>query len=318
MLGSPVYGRLAERLAADPGAAQPIVGDDVSWDLGLRLFGAVHWLVQTGAAPDALSGEWGDFEAALDRNQHVLRRFVAEQGVQTNETQRCVALLPAFLSVARETGLPLDLLELGPSAGLNLLFDHYRYSYAEGRWGDPDARLSFDAVERTHVPASLLACSVEVRRRRGVDLRPVDAKTPEGVQLLRAFVWPGLSARMARLDAAIATLEHTDTPPQLIRGDYVELLPDILAGRPADAATVVFQTASTAYLTPEERARLRATLDAAGSAGAPLAWISSRTHEEQASESDDGWELELRIWPDEGRLVALVDYHGNWIDWVDA
>jgi len=34
MLGSPVYARLAERLADDPSPALPIVGDDTSWDLG--------------------------------------------------------------------------------------------------------------------------------------------------------------------------------------------------------------------------------------------------------------------------------------------
>ena len=69
-----------------------ILGDDASWDLGLRLFGAVHHHVLSGVAPDALSGEWEDFTAALAQHEASLRRFVREQGVQTNETQRCVAL----------------------------------------------------------------------------------------------------------------------------------------------------------------------------------------------------------------------------------
>ena len=41
--------------------------------------------------------------------------------------QRCYALLPAFLACA--DGRPLDLIELGPSAGLNLLWDRYAYAY---------------------------------------------------------------------------------------------------------------------------------------------------------------------------------------------
>ncbi len=61
LLGSPVYGRLAAKLADDPAPARPIVGDDSSWDLGLRLFAAVHYHVLSGAAPDALTGEWSDF-----------------------------------------------------------------------------------------------------------------------------------------------------------------------------------------------------------------------------------------------------------------
>ncbi len=129
----------------------------------------MHWLVQAGVAPDALSGDWIDFARALEQHADELRRFVAEQGVQTNETQRCVALLPAFLTIAGETGLPLDLLELGPSAGLNLLFDHYRYAYAEGTWGDPAALLSFEAQERRHVPDERCVAALEARspRRRG-------------------------------------------------------------------------------------------------------------------------------------------------------
>ena len=51
MLGSPVYGHLAGRLAEDPRPARAILGDGASWDLGLRLFGAVHYLVLTGVAP---------------------------------------------------------------------------------------------------------------------------------------------------------------------------------------------------------------------------------------------------------------------------
>ena len=147
MLGSPVYGHLAGRLAEDPRPARAILGDEASWDLGLRLFGAVHYLVLTGVAPSALSGEWDDFAAALAAHEASLARFVREQGVQTNETQRCVALVPAFLTVAAASGLPLDLIELGPSAGLNLVFDRYGYRYAEGTFGDS-------------------GCAPRVRRRR--------------------------------------------------------------------------------------------------------------------------------------------------------
>ena len=32
----------------------------------------------------------------------------------------------------------------------------------------------------------------------------------------------------------------------------------------------------------------------------------------------DRWELELRVWPAPARLAAHVDFHGNWVDWLDA
>ena len=152
----------------------------------------------TGVAPAALSGEWDDFAAALDAHADSLRRFVREQGVQTNETQRCVALLPAFLTLARETGLPLDLIELGPSAGLNLVFDRYRYRYAQGTFGDPAAPLAFDANERGQVPAALLETPLEIGSRRGIDLAPIDVTSSDDVVLLHSFLWPGLDRACRR------------------------------------------------------------------------------------------------------------------------
>lgn len=315
-LGAPVYARLAERLALDPSQAEAILGDDASWDIGLRLFGGVHHLVLTGAAPDALSGRWDDFAAALVAHEALLRRWLTEQGVQTNEVQRCIGLLPAFLAIAAETGLPLELLELGPSAGLNLELDRYRYVYAEGTWGDPSAPLTLEAVEQGRVPAELLAESLPIRRRRGVDLAPIDATTDEGLMLLRAFLWPGRDDRRGRLEAAVAAFRTATQRPELVRGDYVEALPGILAERPGDAVTVVFQTASTGYLPVDRRAQIAAALEAAAGDGRPLAWVSARNHDERESERDDGWELELRVWPGPVRHVAHLDYHGNRLDWL--
>ena len=31
---------------------------------------------------------------------------------------------------------------------------------------------------------------------------------------------------------------------------------------------------------------------------------------------DASWELELRIWPEPARMVARLDFHGNWIEWI--
>ncbi len=315
-LGSPVYARLAERLALDTSPVTAILDGDDRWDIGLRLFSGVHHLVLTGAAPDALSGEYDDLLTAFDEHEQALATWMAEQGVQTNEVQRCIGLLPAFLTIAAEAGLPLELLELGPSAGLNLELDRYRYLYAEGTWGDPGAPLVLDAVEEGHVPAQLLSRDLPIRRRRGVDLSPIDATTEEGLTLLHAFLWPGREDRRARLDAAVAALRAASDRPELIRGDYVALLPTLLAERPADAVTVVFQTASTGYLPLDVRSRLVAALDAAAADGRPLAWVSARNADERQGDRDDAWELELRLWPGPMRHVAHLDYHGNHLDWL--
>ena len=291
------------------------MGDDRRWDLPLRLFAAVHYLVLAGVAPNALSGRFEDFADALDGHADEIRLRLAIDSVQTNEVQRCTFLLPAFLAAAAETGLPLELLELGPSAGLNLLADRYRYRYANGDWGLPGAQPVLVAREHgRRVPASLLAQQLVVRHRRGIDLAPVDATTDEGYLLLRSFVWPGLDDRVARLEAAVATLRELPDRPELIAGDYVGLLPKLLRTRPDDALTVVFDTFSTVYLPLEVEERLKGSLEEAGDDGRPLAWLGIRRWD--TASRRELFELELRVWPGPPRLAAYVDPHGNRLEWV--
>ena len=76
--------------------------------------------------------------------------LIATRSTQTNEVGRCAALLPALGAIEAQygQGQPLSLLDLGTSAGLNLLFDRvrlhaYRQQSATGSsWlaGDPDRR----------------------------------------------------------------------------------------------------------------------------------------------------------------------------------
>lgn len=92
------------------------------------------------------------------------------------------------------------------------------------------------------------------------------------------------------------------------------MLPALLAERPADALTVVFETFSTIYL-PEAAARqLDEALESAAADGRPLAWASVRRWDLGAG-TDAAFELELRVWPGTAQVVARVDPHGNTLDW---
>jgi hypothetical protein len=245
---------------------------------------------------------WDDIDAALDEHVQFLRTWTAEQEVQTNEVQRAWALLPGFLTLADER--PLDLLELGPSAGLNLLWDRYAYRYSTGAWGS--APLELTGIDRTPPPSELLRRRVSVARRRGVDRNPIDVTTDHGARLLEAFVWPDQRARFERLRRAIDVVRAD--PPQLIRGDYVDSLPALLADRLPGAQLVVFQTASTMYLDQAAMARLRAALHEAARQE-PLVYLTG-------GPGDDGFHLELERYPDgRGDELAVFDFHGEWLDW---
>jgi hypothetical protein len=287
---------VCRRLAEDPRVGD--VAPHLAWDLPLRLLGGLHYLALRGEA------SWDDLDAALDGHREFLRRWCAEQDVQTNEVQRAWALLPAFLSVA--DGRPFDLLELGPSAGLNLLWDRYRYRYSSGAWGSGSLELAGD--DRLPPPSSLLERRVEVARRRGVDLSPVDVTTEHGSLVLQSFVWADQRARLERLRRAIEVVRAE--PPELCRGDYVEALPSLLRERVDGALLVVFQTASTMYLDRDQRERLHAALRDGGSVE-PFVYVTTGR-----APDDDGYALEVHRFPEgSSQRLAVFDFHGEWLDW---
>jgi hypothetical protein len=230
--------------------------------------------------------------------------------VQTNEVRRSWGLLPAFLLVAREAGPLLDLVELGPSAGLNLVWDRYRYRYGHARWGPENAPLELHGELRRPFPPELLEVPVEVRRRRGIDLNPIDVTTVEGARLLECFVWADQTERIQRLRQAMEAVRAD--PPELIEGDYVDVLPGVLAERDPEALTVVFQTASLGYVPEERLEQLFQSIQQAGRDG-PLAFLNTSFDLELTG----AFPLELTVWPEgEMRRVSHMDFHGAWLEWL--
>jgi hypothetical protein len=162
-----------------------------------------------------------------------------------------MCLLPAFAQLACETNAPLATLEIGPSAGLNLLWDRYRYDYGGGLfWGDLGSEVVLDTERRGTVPLPDLPPSIEVSWKLGVDLNPIDVTDDDQVRWLRALIFPEHIERHAQLAAAIRMAR--EEPPRLVQGDAADGLPDLLEEAPRNTTLVVFATHAL-YQQPRER-----------------------------------------------------------------
>ena len=206
-----------------------------------------------------LGGEasWDEVDLVLGSRADFLARFAAEQPVQTNEAGRAAALVRGLVVLGRDR---VDLLELGTSGGLLLYPDRYHET------------------------------PFEVVSRRGIDTHPVDVTTAEGARLLEAFVWPGQPERLARLRAAIAIVR--DDPPELIAGDYVDVVRDHV-----EDGTVVMSCVTTMYLDDDRYAELAAKL-------CGVDWLSLEAP--RGRHDYDGMQLTLN-----GRVLEEnVDFHG--------
>jgi hypothetical protein len=328
-IGSPLYAHLLARAAEDTEAGGP------SWDvlrghetdplgsvLALRLMAAVHRLVLRGEAPDLArhypssagvgaadtADAWPAFRAVVAEHAAALRELI-ELPVQTNEVGRSAALLGGFLVVARETGLPLALFEIGSSAGLNLYWDRWFYDAGPaGTWGD--GRSGVRLTDRFE-SAPPLDVAVEVVERRGCDPQPLDPASTEDRETLLACTWPDQTERFTLLDRALAAAAAD--PVAVDRAPASAWLAERLEAPRAGAATIVFNSIVLQYLDDDERERVRERIEAAGEAAtddAPLAWLRMEPGGEMA-------DVRLRTWPGgEDRHVARAGYHGRPVRWL--
>lgn len=319
-LGSALYADLLHRAAADLESGGPTAGvlrgrEDAPGPsaLALRLMGAVNRLVLGGEEP-ALGAfyrdpdrvedaAWREFRSVLERNVDLLRRLV-QLPVQTNEIGRCAALLPGFFSVARETGLPLRILEVGASAGLNLSWDRYHYVAREPLWGPSGSPVAIPCELEGGAPFPNPP-PVKIAERRGCDSAPIDPTTPGGRLDLLAYVWPDQLDRVERLRAAFRIAEDFRTPVEnASAASWTErMLSEPLPGR----ATVLFHSLVMQYLSEEDRAAFHRHVQAAGdraTADAPLAWL-------RMERGGDRADVHLSIWPGgEARRIVRAGYHG--------
>jgi len=159
--------------------------------------------------------------------------------VQTNEVTRAVTWLwPAALAGARE-GRPLLVVDIGASAGLNLIADQ------------------LDLLWRDQVGQPIpVARRARVLRRLGFDLRPLDAKSDDDVQWLRACLWPGERARMTAMNAALQAFATVDPAVEMIAlsaSAVPKRLSQLLGDLDQSVLLIAYQTLMASYLTAKER-----------------------------------------------------------------
>jgi hypothetical protein len=295
-------------------------GDPPFSALALRFLGAVHRLVLEGRAPAlarhypsaggeaGLEGAWAAFRETLEQHRDTLRALV-RRPCQTNEVGRAAALFGGFLLVARETGLPLRLLEIGASAGLNLRWDHYRYEQGDAGWGERASSVRLVGVFPDGLPPGARRC--RVIERAGCDTRPVDPCSADGQLTLLSYLWADQGERCALLRGALevarrvpVTIDAAGAPAWLVAR---------LAAPVRGVATIVFHSIVMQYLSEADRRRVASVLDEAGRRAtddAPLAWLLMEPGGEQT-------EVCLKLWPGGAeRVIARAGFHGRPVRWL--
>ncbi len=324
--GSALYARLAEGIGGDAQLKAMAARAKPGQPHANLILGAVHFLILRGArhpltrfyatagGTEAPDGEdpFPHFQDFVRTHRAQIEKLIETRVTNTNEVGRSALLHPGFRAIAAQAARPLSPIEIGPSAGSNMIWDRYGVRYARGGRTvaavDADAPLVIDCELRGDADPPV-APAPAVAARIGLELNPVDLSKRDDRDWLRALVWPDQGKRLERLDRAIALFAR-DRPP-IVAGDALALLPDVLAQVPRDSAPVVYHTIAIYQFSSEMKEALESMLVIAG-LRRPV-WRLSFEYDGAlyvlcAVRYGDGVREETRL--------ASCHPHGTWLEWL--
>jgi len=286
----------------------------------LRLAGGFHNLLLTGTDTrlgPVYAGEITDQAAidalvlavAKDHDRFLLGWF--DGPPQTNEAGRSAGVMAQLLWLSSRLGTRFELFELGGSAGINTMLDRFAFELGGVTAGLPGSSVHIKPEWRGPPPPR---ADVEITSIRACDVAPIDLTDQEQALRLKSYVWPDVSARMRRIDAAIAMT--SERPPLLERSDGGDFVTRMLAREQAKGTTrVLFHTIVWQYLPLATRGRIKAAMEAAGTQAThekPLAWVTVETNRQTFQH-----ELRCRYWPGGAAetLLGVAHAHGAWVEW---
>lgn len=286
------------------------------------LFGAVHYLLLGGIShqlseyyativenPRDPFQAFHDFKDFCIRYRSEIISILKNKLVQTNEVRRCAYLYPSFCQIYKIAQKSLALIEIGTSAGLQLLWDKYSYSYNDksNMYGNQESELELSTEIRGKNIPLMLDHSPPVTSRIGLDLNINNLSNREDYLWLKALIWPEHQERIFQFEQAASYLKGQAL--ELIEGDGVSLLPEIASEIPTDSSICVFHTHVANQLPREAKMLLLNHIKDIGS------------KREIYHLYNNMWDADLHLdyyikGKEYSLILAKIDGHGRWFEWL--
>jgi hypothetical protein len=284
------------------------------------LFGAVHYLLLIGAQHElkdffpSITKQFKDPSDSYEAFKNFCLKYRTEiisllqtKLVQTNEVRRCGYLYPCFSYVYNRSNKPLALIEIGTSAGLQLFWDKYRYSYHSGKvYGNLKSNVLITSEYQGVKEPPFSPESPPVSHRFGLDLHINDVTVDEDAQWLNALIWPEHHERRELFKNAAMFVDKNYAV--FIESDGVSLLPHVIKQIPESSMICVFHTHVANQIPAPLKTQLQEIIHKFGQ------------KRDIAHIYNNMWDRELHIDSylnglEKTEIAAETDGHGRWFTW---
>ncbi|ALC90031.1 hypothetical protein AM500_09750 [Bacillus sp. FJAT-18017] len=319
---SKLYESISLKLAEDPYVLELCSHAPLGQPVPNLLYGAVHYLLlkekdhplarfyaSIDSKPQSPEAAFPHFKNFCAAHREKIIELLQIKMVQTNEVRRCGYLFPTFNYIYTKTNKPLALIEIGTSAGFQLLWDHYSYSYNKGTiYGSRESEL----VIQTEVIGKgkpLFPYSLPpVQARYGIDLHINDMRNEEDSLWMKALIWPEHQTRRELFEKAEQCMQQNQGKITFIEGNGVDLLPAIAGGIPDEITIVVFHTHVANQMPYETKIKLLETIKTIA-AKRDIFHLYNNIRDSYLRLDSFVGDI------NDHKLVAETDGHGRWFSW---
>ena len=271
-----LYEHLSKKIATDEPLLEICRNAQKGQPVPNLLFGAVHYLLLKGKEhplkgyypnmvdhPKSYKESFASFQDFCLTYRDEIEPILNNRIVQTNEVRRCTYLYPAFCEIYERTKKPLALIEIGTSAGLQLLWDQYSYSYGKATiYGNKESKLLMTSEIIGEQIPKIMYAPPPVSTRIGLDLNIIDLNDEDDKLWLTSLIWPEHKERLAMFEEAANYVKASSV--KLVNGDGIRLLPAYIDEISADHIVCIFHTHVANQMPIEVKKQLLQTIEAFG------------------------------------------------------
>ncbi len=269
---SELYFYLSQRVANDEALLNLAAYCQQRQPMPNLFFGAVHYLLLKEQDPVALSAYYPSLSEKVTQmppfeifrtyclsKERAIKELLTTRLVQTNALNRTAHLMPVIASVL-SNGEPVNLVDIGTSAGLILNMDLYEYHYNGRKFYGNSPVVIESEIREGHLSDQLIIPNI--RRKTGIDQHPLDLRTEDNALWLQALIWADQTRRLERLRHAITIAKQSDV--ELLKGQSIIDFEKVLRAQTHDQVLFVYHTHALYQFTKEERAAFWKMLDRLG------------------------------------------------------